>query len=65
MNIIETTFGQQRLLSVPRSARLLGYDKKPVVRMTRGNRIPHLCLVGRTRFNSQTVANRLHDSEVK
>jgi excisionase family DNA binding protein len=59
MDIIETIAKQPGLLSGPRVARLLGLDKKTVARMARENRIPHLRLGGRTRFNPQAVAGWL------
>jgi excisionase family DNA binding protein len=63
MDIIETLAKQPGLLSGPRLGRLLGYDKKTISRMARENRIPHLRLGGRLRFNPQAVAGWLLGSQ--
>lgn len=63
MDIIETLSKQAGLISGPRLARLLGYDKKTIARMARENRIPHLLVGGRIRFNPQAVAGWLLGSQ--
>lgn len=68
MDIIQTVAHQPGLLSGPRLARMLGLDKKTIARMARENRIPHLLLSGRIRFNPQAVAGWLlaaQQTEVK
>jgi excisionase family DNA binding protein len=61
---IETLAAQRGLLTGTGLARLLGYDRKTIHRMAKAGRIPHMRLGGRIRFNPQTVAAWLRDSQM-
>ncbi len=65
MDIIQTVARQPGLLSGSRLAHLLGLDRKTIARMARENRIPHLRLGGRIRFNPQAVAGWLLASQME
>lgn len=65
MDVVETLAHTPGLLSGPRLARLLGYDKKTIARMAREKRIPHLLVGGRVRFNPQAVAVWLLASQME
>jgi excisionase family DNA binding protein len=62
---IEKLAEQHGLLTGPCLARLLGYDRKTVYRMAKAGRIPHMRLGGCIRFNPQTVAVWLRDSQME